>query len=522
MTVTAEKAAKFLTQATFGPSEAAIDNLVSQNNLEAWIDQQIALPMSRTLPYVEANSNGSLRSTRHDIWWKNAIEGDDQLRQRMAFALSEIFVISDLDYALGNAQYGVSHYYDMLAENAFGNYRELLEKVTLHPTMGIYLSMVRNQKANPALQIRPDENYAREVLQLFSVGLYKLNDRGEALPLANPIPTYSQNTVEDFAKVFTGWNFADSSGTWVSNDLTPYDKRLAMVADYNTPVADSYHDTTTKVLLNGAQLMSSASSATPAEDDMEAALDNIASHPNVAPFFSKLLIQRFTTSNPSPNYVERVAAVFNDNGQGEKGDLGAVVKAILLDQEAVNGKSVNPDFGKVKEPLMQLAQLWRAFDAQPGSGAINNSYRLYAKSSDRLEEVFGQAVLKSPSVFNFFLPDNLLASDSSLYAPEMQIMTEANVASMHNAFHQQIYTLNSQDTGGWDGATRINIDKAVQLAPDVDALIEYLNKLLLAGSLGASQKSIITNHLATISDSSERAQEAIFLIVASAGFQVQG
>ena len=514
-------AAKFLTQATFGPSEADIDNLVSQNSLEAWIDEQIALPISLTQPYVEANSNGSLRSTRHDIWWRNVIEEDDQLRQRLAFALSQIFVISDNDYSLGNAQYGVTNYYDMLAENAFGNYRELLENVTLHPTMGIYLGMVRNQRANPELRIRPDENYAREVLQLFSVGLYDLNLRGEALPIGNPTPTYNQDIVEDFAKVFTGWNFVDSPGRWVSNDLSTYDKRLDMVADYNTPTGESFHDDTAKILLGGEQLASSASSATPAEDDMQAALDNIFNHPNVGPFFSKKLIQHLTTSNPSPEYVERVARIFNDNGQGVRGDLGEVVKAILLDKESIDGKLENPNFGKVKEPLLQLTQLWRAFDVQPGAGAVDGTYRFYPRSSRGLNEIFGQAVLRSPSVFNFYSPDNLLSNDSNLFAPEMQIMTEANIASIHNAMSIQIYGFNNQDTGGWDVAARINIDKAVELATEPGALVDYLNKILLAEELSASKKTILTNHLSTISDNSERAQEAIFLIVASAQFMVQ-
>jgi len=521
VTVDADIAGKFLTQATFGAKENQIDALVSENSLENWIDEQINLPISLTQPYVEASGNGSLRSTRHDIWWKNVIENDDQLRQRMAFALSQIFVISDNDYTLGNAQYGVTNFYDMLAENAFGDYRTLLEKVTLHPTMGIYLGMVRNQKANPELRIRPDENYAREVLQLFSIGLYELNEKGEALPFNNPTPTFDQTTVEEFAKVFTGWNFSDSAGIWVSNDLTTYDKRLDMMADYDTPTNESFHDTSAKTLLSGEVLASSVNSPTHTEDDMQAALDNIANHPNVAPFFSKLLIQHFTTSNPSADYVGRVASVFNDNGQGVRGDLGEVIKAILLDEEAISGKAVNPDFGKVKEPLLQLSQLWRAFNVQPGVGAVDNVYRYYAKASEGLSEIFGQAVLKSPSVFNFYSPDNLLAGNLDLLAPEMQIMTEANIASIHNAMRIQVYAFTNQDTDGWNVAARINIDKAVELAPNPEALVDHLNKLLLSGRLDATKKNIITNHLDSIQDNTERAKEAIFLIIASSQFMVQ-
>ncbi|MEE9412765.1 MAG: DUF1800 family protein [Methylococcales bacterium] len=521
------EAARFLTQATFGPTESTINELVSLNDLEAWIDHQIALPMSRTLPYVQNNSNGSLRSTRHDIWWKNVMLGKDQLRQRVAFALSEIFVISDLDYTLGNSQYAVSHYYDMLAENAFGNYRELLEKITLHPTMGIYLSMVRNQKANTELNIRPDENYAREVLQLFSIGLHQLNQRGEALPLDNPVATYTQDTIENFARVFTGWNFVDSPGLWVSNDLTTYDKSLNLVADYDSPLPDSFHDTGTKILLDGEQLLTDANSPTSTEDDLRFALDNIANHPNVGPFISKLLIQRLTTSNPSPEYVERVASKFNNNGQGERGNLSAVIKAILLDDEARGGKSVNANFGKVKEPLLQLTQLWRAFNAKPGVIAQSGSYRVYAKPADRIDEVLGQAVLKSPSVFNFFLPDNPLSSDpgSTLVSPEMQIMTEANIAATHNTFHDQIYIYNNQNTRGWAATTRINVDKAVQLAPQPDALLNYLNTLLLAGDMTDKMKGVLKQHILSLPENKDgylkRALDTIFIIVASPSYLIQ-
>ena len=199
-------AARFLLQTTFGPTEDSIAELRSHPSLTSWIDEQIALPVTLQLPYVQRTSNGSNTEARHYSWWDNVITGDDQLRQRIAFALSEIFVISDLDYTLANSQYGMASYFDMLAQNAFGNYRDLLEKVTLHPAMGIYLSMVRNEPANAELNIRPDENYAREVLQLFSVGLFELDASGQPIPAGNPSPVYTQETVEEFARVFTGWN----------------------------------------------------------------------------------------------------------------------------------------------------------------------------------------------------------------------------------------------------------------------------------------------------------------------------
>ena len=527
--VSASNAAKFLTQATFGASEAAIDQLVAQNNLCQWIEQQMQLPVSRTLPFVQANSNGSLRTTRHHIWWQNAMQGDDQLRQRVAFALSQIFVISDRDYELGNSQYGVSHYYDMLAEHAFGSYRSLLEEVTLHPTMGVYLGMVRNQKANPSLFIRPDENYAREVLQLFSIGLHRLDQSGETVALNavnnSPINTYSQATIENFARIFTGWNFVDSPGVWSTTTLTQYDKTRPMVADYNPAPPNSFHDTDAKILLDGQRLSASRGLVNPTQRDLAFALDNIADHPNVPPFISKLLIQRLTTSNPSPAYVKRVADIFVNNGREQRGDLGEVVKAILLDPEARLGKSVNPNFGKVKEPILQVTQLWRAFNAVRGPDA-NGVYRLRASAASQVENVFGQAVMRSPSVFNFFLPDNPLSSDQEeLFSPEIQIMTEANIASIHNALYSQVYQYTNFDQDPFEVPVRINISRAVSLASNPDALLSYLDKLLLAGEMSPSMRAMIRQHLLDLPDTGnlavDRAKDAIFIIIASPRFMLQ-
>ena len=210
-------AARLLTRASFGASDTALRDVLSFENHAAWVDAQIALPTSLQLPYTQANSNGSNGRARHEIWWANAIEAPDQLRQRVAFALSEIFVVSDLDYTLSNSQYGMASYYDMLASGAFGTYRELLEAVTLYPVMGIYLSMVRNEKDNPARNVRPDENYAREVLQLFSIGLHQLERGAHPVPVDDPAPVYTQEIVEEYARVFTGWNFANTD-QWVSAD----------------------------------------------------------------------------------------------------------------------------------------------------------------------------------------------------------------------------------------------------------------------------------------------------------------
>lgn len=509
------EAARLLSQATLGPTLAEIDALVDLGSIDAWIAAQIAQPMSRTLPYVRANSNGSLRSTRHHIWWANAVDGPDQLRQRIAFALSEIFVVSDRDYELGNAQYGICNYFDMLAEHAFGNFRTLLEQVTLHPVMGIYLSMLRNERADPERNIRPDENYAREVLQLFTIGLYELDPDGTVRVDAagDAVPTYDQSTIEEFAKVFTGWNLADATA-WVSNDLTSYDKEQPMV-----PV-EEYHDTSEKELLNGTRLPAGQS----ARADLDAALDNIFEHANVGPFIARALIVRLVTSNPTPAYVGRVAAVFDDDGSGVRGNLEAVVTAILLDSEARSGHVTMPArFGKIVEPMIRLTRVWRAFGARPGPDA-DGVFRSPAGGVDQLDEAIGQGPLRSPSVFNFFSPDHPLTSGSDLRAPEAQVLSEIGVATTNNLLHAQIYGANSQMTGSGSVAL-IDIDTEPGLAGNGLELVEHLDVLLTSGALPREFIELVAAHVDSLPDDADgmvtRVVDAIFCVVGSPFHLVQ-
>jgi len=264
--------------------------------------------------------------------------------------------------------------------------------------MGIYLSMLRNEKADPSRNIRPDENYAREIMQLFTIGLYELNAGGTPIPEGNPQPAYTQKDVEEYARVFTGWNFADSP-EWQSTNLTQYDKITPLVPQ------EQFHDTGAKQLLGGVI----APAGLTARQDMKIALDSLFNHPNVGPFIGKAMIQRLVTSNPSEQYVARVAAAFNNNGQGVRGDMGALVKAVLLDSEARQdpnntNSSGALNFGKLKEPLLKATHLLRALNAAPGTQA-NSNFHLFSKTSDVVDDILGQAVLSSPSVFNFFSPD---------------------------------------------------------------------------------------------------------------------
>ncbi len=508
-------ASRFLAQTTFGATPDTIAEL-RNTTLEDWIDQQMSLPVSLTEPYTRANSNGSQGDARHEAWWNNVLDQPDQLRQRVAFALSQIFVVSDTDYLLANNQWGMANYYDMLSRNAFGNYRQLLEDVTLHPVMGVYLSMVRNEKANPAENIRPDENYAREVLQLFSIGLYELNERGEALPASNPVPAYTQAQIEEFARVFTGWNY-DLVTSWETTNLGGGDT-------FTTPMVtdERFHDTGSKTLLNGRIAPAGLST----RDDMAFALDTIFQHQNVAPFISSQLIQRLVTSNPSPEYIQRIVSVFNDNGAGERGDLAAVVKAILLDDEARTAYIDDPDFGKLREPVVRLAHVWRALDGTPGPLAegVHNTPNF---TLSRVDEMTGQEVLQSSSVFNFYRPDHTIVPGGSTLSPEMQIMTEANLASTHNNFHHQIYRFNDRSDLSDDNprVTIIDLQPLVELAAEADALLDWYNLIFFAGSMPDEMRQTLFDYMRALgSDDAGRfaaVQDTLFMVLTAPQYHVQ-
>jgi len=508
-------AARFLNQATFGATEQSIAEFRGFASKSAWIDAQMGLPASLTRPYTEANSNGSNRVPRHQVWMNNVLDEPDQLRQRVAFALSQIFVVSDLDKALANAQYGISDYYDMLSRNAFGNYRTLLEDVALHPVMGVYLSMVRNEKANPAANIRPDENFAREVLQLFSIGLFELDNRGEIINRSNPTPSYTQTTIEEFARVFTGWEHP-TSRYWNDTNLTSPAFIGRMV-----PV-EEFHDTGSKTLLNNAVVPAGLST----EQDMQRALDNIFQHQNVGPFISKLLIQRLTTSNPSPEYVGRVASTFNNNGNGVRGDLGSVIRAILLDNEAQQGTAANPDFGKIREPNIKLAHYWRALKANPGPLA-NGIHNTADFTLDRLDEMGGQAVMRSKSVFNFYKPENQLRPGQELLSPEMQNMSEAFIASTHTNYHHLIYRFHNRANLGDDNprVTITDFEPLAALATNPDDLLDWYNLVLFAGGMPDSMRATLREYMSTLPTNNNgrfaAVQDTMFMVMVSPAFNIQ-
>ena len=507
--VSTTEAFRLLNQATFGATEAEVAR-VRQLGIEGWIDDQLQQPGSRQLPHLRSidddRDSPELQRDRVDIWYRNVLHGRDQLRQRVAFALSQIMVVSQQGVLI-NGVYALADYYDMLVENAFGNYRDLIEDVTLHPAMGVYLSMLGNEKPDPERNIRPDENYARELMQLFSIGLVELNRDGSVKRDADglPLPTYDQSIIEGFSHVYTGWNWAGapsfrSARPTGENQVQPMQ------------LYPEFHDNGSKKLLNGVVLPPGQSGLA----DLAAALDNVFNHPNVGPFMAIRLIQRLVTSNPSPDYIQRVASVFDNDGTGVRGNLGAVVKAILMDPEA---RPDNPSAttGKLKEPILRITQLWRAYDARSNSGRypLVESFLL-----------FGQGPLQAPSVFNFFSPFYAPAGeirDAGLVAPELQIATEYQNTLFTNILLLQSFTANHASEGLRPDDVYIDIAEETALATDIDALIGRVSAKLLGGDISEPLRAELIRMLELLPPEPAvlRAAEAVYLVAGSPEYAYQ-
>lgn len=538
---------RFLAQASFGPTEDEIKSLYeSDGDFATWIDEQITAPNTSILEAFDDHMRDAgldplnkrdleldwqKRMLLSDILWERFVHGEDQLRQRVAFALSQIFVISDLSDALFNDARGVANYHDVMTQHAFGNYRDLLEAVTLNPTMGEYLSMVRNEKADLVRNIRPDENFAREMMQLFTIGLVELNDDGtqRSDEGGNAIPTYDQNITKAFASVFTGWIYGNAP-YWYWTDWFNESTVLPMKP------FEAYHDTQSKTLLNGEILPAGQT----AQQDLTAALDNVFSHPNVAPFISKQLIQRLVTSNPSPDYVQRVSGVFNNNGRGEKGDLEAVVRAILLDREArTRSPETIATFGKVKEPILKFTSLMRAFDVEASQPLTDDTMveretiRFFWPGYD-----YGQRPYGAPSVFNFYRPDYKPTAISATYdvvSPELQILNEKNITAMSNWAGSIIFNAydflraDCEESLNYEsgvGCLYAKFDSEVELARDIDDLLDHLDVLMLSGQMSDDMRTVVVNHIASFDEADEqqrlyRVAEAVYLIWMSPEFAIQ-
>lgn len=543
MPASREAAARFLTQASFGPTEAEIDRVMSLG-YGAWIDDQLNnRPVSQhrltweaadaaakaadpTNPNAGTYQNGTLNA-----FWKSAVSGPDQLRQRVAFALSQIMVISMVDGGVGDNPRAAAAYLDLLADKGLTTYRELIEAVSLHPMMGTYLSHLRNQKADPRTGRVPDENYAREVMQLFSIGLQELNlDGTPRLSGGNPVDTYTPSDIAGLARVFTGWSW----------DCPAYPANNCFYSGSNSGVSDpdrsfkpmrgyaNFHSTEAKTFLG--RTIAAQTTADPA-GSLRDALDTLAAHPNVGPFIGKQLIQRLVTSNPSPAYVTAVANAFANNGNGVRGDMKHVVKTILMHAEA---RQTSSTAGKVREPVLRLAAFLRAYGFASDSG----EYRV--GNTDNPGTQLGQSPLRSPSVFNFYrpgyVPPGTAAAAASLAVPEMQIVHETTAAGYVNFMRDNV----SSGVGSF-GATQNrrdlqgNFTAEIALADQPAALVASVNRKLMYGSMPAALATeiegavgSITIPAATGSNQAQidtarrnRVNAAIFLALVSPEFLVQ-
>ncbi|MDE3011500.1 MAG: DUF1800 domain-containing protein [Pseudomonadota bacterium] len=502
------QAARFLNQATYGARLQDIATLQAQG-IDAWITAQQALPATAQYPLMLASADKYSRNNRLTFWWNTAVSGPDQLRQRMALALSEIFVISDQSSGLGNNGDAIALYWDLLANDAFGNFRTLLQDVTLSPQMGLYLNMLGNQKPDPAHNIHADENYAREVMQLFTIGLWTLNPDGSQALDANgrPQPTYGQAEVSNLARALTGWSWLGTDFFYSPSDFV--DPMTAFQAE---------HDRGAKTIVGGVSIPANGS----AEADLQIALDTLFNHPNTPPFISRQLIQHLVTSNPSPAYVGRVAAVFANNGKGTRGDLGAVVRAILEDPEArSDAAAAAPGFGKRREPLVTLAHLWRVLDGHDANGS-----RQYWNPDYDLK----QAPLSAPSVFNFFKPGfspSGVVQKAGLVAPEFQLVTASNLALLHNFYYYA--AIDRATANSYTQPTDILLHPgsdllALATASDTGAMVDQLALAMMAGQMSAAMRTAVVTDVNAISAKDggyARVGEAAFQILASPEYQIQ-
>jgi uncharacterized protein (DUF1800 family) len=543
---------RFLNQATFGAdatnAQALVDAGDSSSSYARWIDQQLALPattgaLAATLAAspspMPANFDiSSLHRAHVDAWLSNALGANDQLRQRVAFALSEILVISQAG-PLGELPFAAADYYDMLTREAFGNFRVLLEDVTLHPAMGVYLSMLGNQKAQSGTNIRPDENFAREIMQLMSIGLVQLNmDGTPRLDAAGGRQsTYGQEAIQGLARAFTGWKWACPS-TLPACDFYSAQAEYAPVTSFNQikpmQLYSGLHETGTKQLLaySGAARPVIPANQSGAQD-LKDALDNVFNHPNVAPFISKQLIQRLVTSNPSTAYVQRVAQVFADDGTGKRGNLGAVVKALLLDSEARSAPSgaVAETTGKVKEPLLRITGLWRAFNARAASGRYTATGNFFpGLSANELSPVssLGQGPLQSGSVFNFFSPFYAPPgeiSNAGRVAPELQLATEFLNTQMNNQLYTYAFERTSAQPGLGTDIILLDTKAEAAAAGDATALVNRVADRLLGSNalMSATLRDATVTQVNRIpvTDSATRVGDAIYLIASSPEYAVQ-
>jgi uncharacterized protein (DUF1800 family) len=500
-------AARLLDQATFGPTLTDIQH-VQLGGIPAYLTEQFNV--STTLLPDIASSPTAICTTSNLVpcvqseWWQTMLTGPDQLRQRVAFALSEIFVISTNSV---NSR-AVTPYQNILANDAFTNFYTIMKDVTLSPGMGTYLNMLNSRK--PGNGQIANENYARELMQLFSTGLYMLNQDGSLQLDANnnPIPVYTEAQVQAFARAYTGWTYATASGgvsASFPNGTANYDAPMAAV--------ESAHDTNAKVLLSGTTLPAGQTS----DQDLTGALTNIFNHPNVGPFICKQLIQHLVASNPSPAYVTRVAKIFADNGSGVRGDMKAVITAILEDPDArAADTSPNFDGGHLREPMLYMTNVMR------GLGFVNTDPSANYYSPGNYTSALGERPYSSGSVFNFFPPDYVIPG-TNLNAPEFGQENTATAVLRLTLADNLVYNKISGFKVDLSATSALGMmaSKTGNAATDSGNLVDALATIFMHGQMPTQMRTAIVNHVAALTDPARRVRVATYLVITSSLYKVE-
>jgi len=504
---TVASAGRILDQVTFGPTLTDIQH-VEQVGIDPYLTEQFNTTTT-LLPDIPTPPTGAcgvtnLQTCFQSTWWQTAITGNDQLRQRVAFALSEIFVAST---ATVNAR-AITVYHNTLANDAFSNFSTLMKDVTVSTAMGLYLNMWNSNK--PGTGQIANENFAREFMQLFTTGINELNQDG-SLKLdssGNPIPVYTQAQVQAFARAYTGWTSANADGsapTFYPNTYTNYDHPMVAV--------ESHHDTTAKILLSGTTLPAGQT----AEQDVDGAIANIFAQPNVGPFVCRQLIQHLVTSNPSAAYISRIAAVFADNGSGVRGDMQAVIRAILEDPEARAGDTdTTADGGHLRESILYLTNLIRSL------GVTNTSpiadYGILTGYANTL----GETPYGSGSVFNFFPPDFLIPGTATP-GPEFSLENTGTAILRLNIADQILFNKIYEDTVDLSATSAWGIlaSKTSNATTDSGNLVDALSILFMHGQMPTAMRTVIVNHVASLTSIPERVRVAIYLVITSSQYKIE-
>jgi len=490
-TMTDRAAARFLDQATWGPTPGSIAAL-EKVGIAGWLESQFAAKRSDLPDQPLLDSAGKENANLAPVqsaFFANTVNGPDQLRQRVAFILSQIWVVSQVTV---RPAYAFPPYWRIFRDNAFLNYRDIVKAVTLSPAMGRYLNMANNNKGNAAKGTAANENYAREMMQLFTLGLTELNPNGTPVLDSdkNPVPTYNQAVVTNMAKVLTGWTYPTAPGaTAKTNNPAYYFGQMFAV--------ETEHDTTAKAIFNNLTIPAGQT----AEQDIDTLINDLMEQPTMAPFVSQQLIEHMVTSNPSPDYIERVSQVFSSTG----GDMKSVITAILTDSEARAGDaasaSVNASFGHLREPILLLANLARGLNATVGAtNGLNNH-----------ANTLGQNLFNAPSVFSYFSPQNRIAG--GLLGPEFQIYSTQTASDRADLVNTALY-------GALDSTTTVDLSPFAARTNDMSSLLDYISYVFLHSSMSSALTQAAASAFMAQSTAATKARAALYVVLTSSEYQV--